>query len=550
MLDVVQKKSKQMFSMPSIRVALLTLAIVFTIPGLIAYFMEGISSLLPYYTSLILINLFVYLHTRGLKVNYWDARRRAWFSVVVTAPLFINYMLNKIMNIDLYVLSYTSLFLLFLISSSIGSVSKAMIFLPETLLFSLTALLNSMESFRISLISGITAVLAVKMMGGVITAISRPLTGLDGFESVRALAELTLGDRGELYEKALDSRGEEGSVNLGVIKFDESVILSADFHPGPFRAGSAEGPGEILTSLDEFNPLFMRAASTHERNLTMRSYVELIADELREMVTSSKECCIGRPVFKRGKFEIVAFKAGDSLYLLVSGRPLGSMEDVPNEIQERVSEILGVKCFVIDRHDSIVEEFYEVPRPGSELGKALIEELVEAGKEALQEKCYDKVLVGYSSSKPEWSSVGRGGIRVVAIKGDDWGILLVSVDGNNSLPEFRDRLLEELSKYGLIPVLLTTDTHEVLKTKEPFNPLGYRGNPKEMIAHIVGLAEKAVESMRPSKVRCNVSSLKVKFMGGRETLLSAITVSISAVYPKYLVPLGLLPQLTLLLLSI
>ncbi len=548
MLDDVQKKSKQMFSMPSFRIALLTLTLLFTIPALIAYFMDEINVLLPYYASLILINLLVYLHTKGLKVNYWNARRRAWFSVVVTIPLFISLLLNLLLKYDLYSLSYMSLYLLILISATIGSVDEVKIFLPEILLFSLTALLNSTESFKISLISGITAVLAVKLMGGVITAISKPLTGLEGFKSVRALAELTLGDRGEIYERALDSRGEEGEVNLGVIVFDNSAVLTADFHPGPFRAGSAEGPGIILNLLEELNPVFMRAASTHERNLTMRTYVESLAERFRALANSSKSCCIGRPVVKRGRFEVVAFRVGDHLYFLVSGRPIESMEDIPHEIQEEVSRRLGIKCFVIDRHDSIVEEGYKVPLPGSKLGEELIEELIEAGRKALEERCYDEVLVGYSSGKPDWPSVGRGGIRALVIRGDDWGLLLISVDGNNSLPDFRDRLLDRLSLYGLTPILLTTDTHEVLRTKEPFNPLGYRGDAESMIKYVEELAKRAINSTSRSKVRCSTSSFRVKFMGRRQILLSSVTVSISAVYPKYLVPLGLLPQLPILLL--
>jgi putative membrane protein len=96
--------------------------------------------------------------------------------------------------------------------------------------------------------------------------------------------------------------------------------------------------------------------------------------------------------------------------------------------------------------------------------------------------------------------IGPGGVTVIILKTAEKEMALVSVDGNNVQPGFREEVISILKTQGFDDAeITTTDTHVVNAislSSKGYPPVG-RNKPEETLEHIVIAATKARETVRP-----------------------------------------------------
>ena len=96
--------------------------------------------------------------------------------------------------------------------------------------------------------------------------------------------------------------------------------------------------------------------------------------------------------------------------------------------------------------------------------------------------------------------IGPGGVSVVVLKTDEQEMALVSVDGNNVQPGFREEVISILKNQGFDSAeITTTDTHVVNAislSSRGYPPVG-RNKPMETLEHIGIAATKARENIKP-----------------------------------------------------
>ncbi len=545
-LSIATERSKNLFTLPSIHIALLFNIFAILLPYSWLYVLELRLLALEYaiLASTFLIISFVMIWRSA---PYFDIRRSLWSSFFVILPLVIGSFL-EIVHIPFYSMIYTSIFLSSLISWSLGESIRSRI---SPVILSVIA--PFMSEFPVnSFIFSAMALISTYLIRKIIGKISEPVLGLKDFDSVRALAEIVLSGSGQRLERSLEERGTKGLVKYDLIKLGDLALITADIHPGPFKMGSYNAPGRIVNSLSDkgVRSIFLRRACSHERNLSSSKYVDKLIDSIFKGLEEVGPCCVSTPIFAKTKnFELSAQRFGDILLFTVSGHPLGSFEDIPHEIEEIVSRELEINVSVIDRHDSLLPDRYEIAFPDTEIGRELVNGLMLLGRRVLAEKCYEKVEVGYAEDNPSWRSIGRGGVRVVSIKTRDWIISYLSIDGNNMVPKLRDEL-DAMAPEGVNLIVATTDTHEVLSTKVAYNPIGSECTDsiclKERASHLTELVRESLKSMIPVKAECYKGEEEVIFIG-RDLMAMLSSLIKASEIAKYLIALSLIPQILILL---
>ncbi len=546
-LDVATERSKDLFTLPGIYSALLLNIIAITLPWSGLHVVGAHPSSLRYLLTSALFST-TSLFSVWRSAEYFDLRRSLWTSFFVTVPLAFGVLLEGL-SIPFYSLCYASLLLASLISWSMGKSTKSKV-LPFILAGEAIAV-NGLSLQLLSIL--VVSMISARLVGAVVGSITEPVIGLKGFDGVRALADIVLGDSGASLEEKLMERGVKGFASFDVIKLGGSVITAIDVHPGPFRMGSHDLPRRVLARLRDrgLNPIFLRRACSHERNLASSKFTDEILEEIVRSLGKVTPCCVGEPVFiSNDGFEVSAQRFDDTLLFTVSGRPLESFEDIPHEIEEVLARELGVNVSVVDRHDSLRRDWYEMAFIDSELGQKLIRILLEVGRSALQRECRESALVGYRWDDPGWPSVGRGGVGVVSLRVGDITASYMMIDGNNMVPELRD-LIDELAPRGVRVIVSTTDTHETISTKHRYNPVGNECRTEECLrgraSYLIDLVKESIGSMEEAKVECYRGKVETVFMGS-ELMAMLSSLMGSSRLAKPLLALAMLPQIVALLL--
>jgi len=96
--------------------------------------------------------------------------------------------------------------------------------------------------------------------------------------------------------------------------------------------------------------------------------------------------------------------------------------------------------------------------------------------------------------------IGPGGVSVIILKSAEQEMALVSIDGNNVQPGFREEVISILKTQGFDKAeITTTDTHvvnAVSSTSKGYPPVG-SNKPEETLEHIGIAATKARELVKP-----------------------------------------------------
>jgi len=207
---------------------------------------------------------------------------------------------------------------------------------------------------------------------------------------------------------------------------------------------------------------------------------------------------------------------------------------------------LGKDVSIVDRHDSLLDDWYIRALPGTELGDELLDLLIKAGRKALSSDCYSEVSVGFSKSNPRWRSLGRGGVRALSISLGGETVTYLSIDCNNMVPELRS-FLDFNSVEGTKLIVSTTDTHEALAARVAYNPLGSECEGRidclmEIADQLKRIVRESMAEMRKVKVKYYRGCLKLPLIGEENTISLVSLMGLSSM-AKGLLALSLIPQI-------
>jgi putative membrane protein len=202
---------------------------------------------------------------------------------------------------------------------------------------------------------------------------------------------------------------------------------------------------------------------------------------------------------------------------------------------------------LVDQHNSETGEITSF-EPGSIVGHNYQMAIEDSLKKVAQSKnC--PLKVGYSESGIlKSSSIGNAGIKVVSISTDPISLIIL-IDSNGVSPQFKDQLdrsaidAAKSLGYSIVPMVCTTDTHQLNNVRGVLNPLKEEG---ETLSLVSSLVKKSLEDMSPSTYFASSSWVDIKVIGAKQSIELISTVNSIVAISKFILPLILLASLLLL----
>ncbi len=382
---------------------------------------------------------------------------------------------------------------------------------------------------RLSL-STISLILIIPMLAFIISldVLIRVGTITDGGVNVlnlsRAFCRMWLASDIEEFERIIEKYSSIKEIAIHYIKAinnDElvGVIIVPEFHYGPFRnVGSSEAPALLSEKVGKEigcdKVVVLHGAVTHKEDLASSRELYFIAEKVarelrRRRKDREKHAIIDVPCIIGEKFRIKALRIGKGLLLLVAPNR-GGIEDVPyhywNLLKKYTSIINIENAILVDEHNSILD--YE--KISYEELKELIPMAVEKIKKGTEEEVLMSVMTKKINLSKE-SGIGEAGIGIIYLKGviSKRSLMLIIIDGNNMINEFRYELIRRIKERIDVDEVevLTTDTHSVSGLRpggRGYLAIGESKDHERLFDIIIDVAIEAVSSAR-----------KVEFENGR-----------------------------------
>ncbi|MHA2027622.1 MAG: DUF2070 family protein [Candidatus Thorarchaeota archaeon] len=345
--------------------------------------------------------------------------------------------------------------------------------------------------------------------------------GINGPQLLRAFGHDYLADNPAPLEKILTRIATTQDVPVEIILFkdDQGPVACGVIeyvHPGPFRdIGSSGLPSTIIEHIKEKHgiPAFvMHGSCTHQQNLTTKEDYPIVLAEIDRLIeeTEVHDEISGPHWSDGGKYKVWTMFVGNDVMTISTSAPeftddisLDVGYDVANMIRERLPQVGGVA--VVDAHNCIDETAISIVQGDPEAGEYVgtvsgaVFSTINESKTRLQFGLH-QVFPDNISQK---EGIGPGGVIAVVLKQNESEMVLISIDGNNMEPGFREKIQSLLKSQGFDKVeAVTTDTHVVNAislSSKGYPPIG-RNKPNETLEHIVTASMKARERIQPVKV--------------------------------------------------
>jgi predicted neutral ceramidase superfamily lipid hydrolase len=287
-------------------------------------------------------------------------------------------------------------------------------------------------------------------------------------------------------------------------------------HPGPFRdVGSSELPSVIMEHVKEKYgvPAFvMHGTCTHQQNLTTKDDYKKVLDEIDSLIeNTSVHNTISGPHWTDGdKFKVWTLFAGENVLAITTSAPdftddiaLDVGYDAANMVRQRLPEIKGVA--IVDAHNCINDQAISVVQ-GDKEASEYVGAISGAVFSTLNEP-RTTIKMGIYQVFPNdiipREGIGPGGISAISITYEDYKFALISIDGNNMEPGFRERAISILKAEGYNDAeVVTTDTHVVNAislSSKGYPPVG-RNKPDETLEYILVASLKAIEKTQAARI--------------------------------------------------
>jgi predicted neutral ceramidase superfamily lipid hydrolase len=370
----------------------------------------------------------------------------------------------------------------------------------------------------------ITAILIILVPTLVVRHIYRAVSvpferdlGINGPQLLRAFGHDYLADNSEPLETILTKISTKQSVPMEIILFKENDKAVACgvveyVHPGPFRdIGSSSLPSTIMKHIQEkygIPSFVLHGTCTHHQNLTTKEDYPKVLDEIDRLINETVTYpTVSGPHWTDGdKFKVWTLFVGPDVLTLSTSAPnftddiaLEVGYDTANMIRKQTQEIEGIS--VADAHNCINDDAVSVMRGDPDASEYIgtVSAAVFATLNEKRSQLEMSIYTMYPDNISRKDGIGPGGISVVVLRTEEQEMALVSVDGNNVNPGFREEVISFLKDQGFDNVeITTTDTHVVNAislSSRGYPPVG-RNKPLETLENIGIAATKARENIR------------------------------------------------------
>jgi putative membrane protein len=352
---------------------------------------------------------------------------------------------------------------------------------------------------------------------------------INGPELLRAFSYSYLVDNPEPFENLLSTIATIQDTPVEVIVFrKEEELLTVGVipyvHPGPFRnIGSSGLPSMIMNHIKEKYsvPAFvMHGTCTHHQNLTTKRDYGLITQEIDRLIdeTEVHDTISGPHWTDNGRFKVWTLFVGNDVLAITTSAPLDTDDialevgrDAANMCRNRVPELDCVA--IVDAHNCIDGDTASV-MPGDEAAEEYVGALCSSIFTTAN-RDRTTVSTGIHQFTPtnilESDGLGPGGITALVLDTNQREMALISIDANNMLQGFREKIIELLVAQGFDDVeVVTTDTHivnAISVSSRGYDPIGT--NKQDEILEAIGIAAtKARENMKPTKIGIGFGEVK------------------------------------------
>lgn len=340
--------------------------------------------------------------------------------------------------------------------------------------------------------------------------------GINGPELLRAFGYDYLAENPEPLETLLTQISVIQDVPMELLVFKSgkqlvSVGVILYVHPGPFRdIGSSGLPSRVIQHIKErhgVQAFVLHGTCTHHQNLTNKIDYQIVFDELDRLIESAEvhSTASGLHWTDHGKFKVWTFYTGDDALAITTSAPEFT-DDIALEIGESAADAArqsasGIRYVALsDAHNCIDHDAVSV-MPGDTEER----EYIEAVRDAILENqtaARGRLSIGIHQIVPTFISskegMGPGGVTAVVLQVAGRTSVIVSVDGNNVEPGYRERVQEALLKKGFDAAeVTTTDTHlvnAISLSSKGYPPVG-QNKPDEVLEAILEAAALAMGKM-------------------------------------------------------
>ena len=457
----------------------------------------------------------------------------AWFVLSLLGLLLLSYtgsveqfylmvLMGLFSAIGLRTLILGSVFFDNMIIGFLVSTIQPLLLLPMVIPVSQLQIIAQREMVSIALGFAIPSSIVVYL-----TMLNRSAKGIISASPLKFLRAFLLAwatDNPELFEEIVERDGSSRSVQTHVIEFSgvdqHQVLVIPEIHPGPFYpVGSSNLPYQLYQRFSEMGylPLVFHGISGHDRNLpskvAVNDFLRSLSDS--EVVSQGDECTVPFTVSKN-KGTVTGMVFNDYAVLIVTLAPYG-MEDFPNTVRDAIgvaAQKSGYRgSIIIDAHNSRGES------PSDDDCNDVVlaaEDLLNKMRLFKQEKF--KVGQAHSSEFPVSfkSDMGPGAVGVILFKIGQSEYVIVSVDSNNMIMGFREKVMEALGPKSNLVEICTTDTH--YNASKIMNPIGYLplgqmtgvNEFADVISKLINIARQRINN---TKFEIKVSNTNVRVIG-------------------------------------
>jgi len=353
--------------------------------------------------------------------------------------------------------------------------------------------------------------------------------GISGPELLRAFARDYLSNDPKPFEAVMTRIAtlQDLPISVVVLRHDSKLVGVAVIpyvHPGPFRdIGGSDLPAMIVEHIRSKHgvpALVMHGTCTHHQNLTTKDDIQEVLGEVDRLIeqTPCTDRVVGPLRGESGKFKVVGLGIGDAMLGIVTSAPEFTDDiglevglDAARRVTERSPSIRRVA--VVDAHNSIDDDAVSI-MPGDPEAKVYEDSLVSTAA-LLSNQQSNHFEVGMHQFQPSDISrkdgLGDGGLCTLALRVQGKLHIVLSIDGNNMEPGFREDIITLLRSLGASDAeVITTDTHvvnAVALSSRGYPPVG-RYQQGEFLKAAEQSARSAIESLQPAAAGLGLGQAK------------------------------------------
>jgi putative membrane protein len=547
-----QKHYRSLFFLPSVKMALVGVAVVSVITGLSAeLFTPGFGGLLRGLAlgiSLLAVNLLadLFLSRVLLKDPIFVLRRTLvlslfgwvfWFLFIVLG-IALGAAFGFMWWVRLCLLGFATLITLRAVvffSTLSASLMKRLIAVLIQPLFCIVPLsfywaergIEIISLLPFIVVSPVIAVLSAYFFVSILNRIGEKKYGVPSMEIFKAFMLNWVAALNGPLEHFFEKMGEDIDVEVSLLKFDSSrpkaALILPLVHPGPFKnIGSSILPSLLKEAYekkyhcDACVPLGLLG---HELDAASQVQNQLIIGKIVDAAAFNATVEKATPFVRvtEGFASASCQLFGKSALLSFTLAPK-TTEDLPLELGRAVREEaakLGLEsAVVVNSHNSIT---------GNTQIEATLDELQDVAsksmRKALSMDSYPFKVGSSTTHPPEFSlkeGMGAGGITAVVIEIQEQKAAYVVIDGNNMVSGLREKILSSLAEAGFQGgEVFTTDTHAVSAVvvgRRGYHPVGEKIDQDllvDCIKETVLMASNKLERCRAGCLQFTVPSVRV-----------------------------------------